>query len=152
MDHQRHLAESILALEKAMGADAAAAQKEVLAIVTDAIGRLKASVDTLLAIQREVIEIAEAFVASAPEELRIDLMRDTAADIGDQLSILIDNAVFGLGLVLVLLFVFLSPSAAVWVSAGIPVAMAAGLGLMWLTGQSLNMISMFALLICVPSR
>ncbi|MCP1169366.1 efflux RND transporter permease subunit [Limimaricola litoreus] len=102
-----------------------------------------------LAIQREVIEIGEAFVAKAPEELQIDLMRNMAEGIGDQLSILIDNAFFGLGLVLVLLFVFLSPSAAVWVSAGIPVAMAAGLGLMWVTGQSLNMISMFALLICL---
>jgi multidrug efflux pump subunit AcrB len=102
-----------------------------------------------LKIQEDVIRISEAFIAKAPEDLQFDLMRNTAANIGAQLSILIDNALFGLVLVLILLFVFLSPSAAVWVSAGIPVAMAAGLGLMWVTGQSLNMISMFALLICL---
>jgi glutamine synthetase len=65
MEHQRQLAESILALEKAMGEGAAAAQKEVLQVVTDAIGRLKASVDSLLAIQQEVEPMVDDLAAQA---------------------------------------------------------------------------------------
>ncbi|WPY94376.1 efflux RND transporter permease subunit [Limimaricola variabilis] len=102
-----------------------------------------------LKIRAAALEVAEAFVASRSEGIRIVPMRDNAAQIADRLTVLADNALFGLVLVLVLLFVFLSPSAAVWVAGGIPVALAAGLGVLWLTGQSLNMISIFALMICL---
>lgn len=102
-----------------------------------------------LEIQDNAMAVAQAFVDRLPEDLSITLIRNQAKDIEARLAILIDNAAFGLILVLIILLVFLSPSAAVWVAAGIPIATAAGMGLMWLTGQSLNMISMFALLICL---
>ena len=92
MDHQRHLAESILALEKAMGADAAAAQKEVLAIVTDAIGRLKASVDTLLAIQREVEPMEDDLAAQAAAyRERILPAMEAVREAADLLERLVDD-------------------------------------------------------------
>ena len=92
MDHQRHLAESILALEKAMGADAAAAQKEVLAIVTDAIGRLKGSVDTLLAIQREVEPMEDDLAAQAAAyRERILPAMEAVREAADLLERLVDD-------------------------------------------------------------
>ncbi|SDE79033.1 efflux RND transporter permease subunit [Limimaricola pyoseonensis] len=102
-----------------------------------------------LKIREAALDTARAFAARQSEPLEVAPMRDNASRIADRLAILADNAAFGLLLVLALLFVFLSPSAAIWVAGGIPVALAAGLGLLWLTGQSLNMISIFALLICL---
>ena len=54
-----------------------------------------------------------------------------------------------LALVLVFLFLFLSARTAFWVAIGIPAAMAATLGLMFVFGMTLNMISLFALIICL---
>ena len=51
----------------------------------------------------------------------------------------------GLILVAVTLFVFLNSRAAIWVVVGIPVAFAATFCLMWLTGQTVNMVSAFAM-------
>ena len=46
----------------------------------------------------------------------------------------------------IVLFIFLNGRVAFWVTAGIPVAIAATLGVMLLIGQSINMVSLFALL------
>ncbi|QPM92246.1 efflux RND transporter permease subunit [Pseudooceanicola algae] len=102
-----------------------------------------------LKIQKQVKQVTADFLATAPEGLRVDLIRNAAAQIGARLEILVDNGLFGLLLVLGLLYLFLSPSAAIWVAVGIPVSLAAGIGLMWVTGQSLNMISLFALILCL---
>lgn len=63
-----------------------------------------------------------------------------------RLGILITNGLQGLVLVLVALFVFLNARVAFWTAAGIPVALLATLFIMWLSGQSINMVSMFALI------
>ncbi|MEO1280686.1 MAG: efflux RND transporter permease subunit [Pseudomonadota bacterium] len=63
-----------------------------------------------------------------------------------RLGILLDNGLQGLVLVLAMLFIFLNARIAFWVAAGIPVAIFAALAMMFLTGQSINMISMFALI------
>ena len=53
----------------------------------------------------------------------------------------------GLGLVLVLLFLFLNARTAFWVAVGIPVSMLTAVALMYAFGLTLNMISLFALII-----
>ena len=63
-----------------------------------------------------------------------------------RLGILIENGLQGLTIVLLLLFLFLNARVAFWVAAGIPVALLAALGVMYITGQSINMVSMFALI------
>lgn len=100
-------------------------------------------------IARLVEQTAAQFLETAPEGTEVTLIRARAAEVEERLSLLIDNAELGLILVLALLFLFLSPGAALWVAAGIPVALAAGLALMWLTGQTLNMISIYALILCL---
>lgn len=64
----------------------------------------------------------------------------------DRISLLVENGLTGLILVVAILFLFLNVRIAFWVAAGIPVAMMATLGIMWLMGESINMISMFALI------
>ena len=65
----------------------------------------------------------------------------------DRIGLLVRNGAQGLALVLVILFIFLSGRIAFWVAAGIPVSMLASLAVMYFTGQSINMVSLFALIL-----
>jgi multidrug efflux pump subunit AcrB len=66
--------------------------------------------------------------------------------IWDRISLLLRNGAGGLVLVLMVLFTFLSGRLAFWVAIGIPTALFATMGVMLVSGQSINMISLFALI------
>ena len=74
-------------------------------------------------------------------------MNTLAEAISGRLNILLDNGLVGLGLVVLLLFLFLNARTAFWVAAGIPAAMFAAIAMMYLAGVTINMISLFALII-----
>lgn len=97
--------------------------------------------------QATVSEAAAEMQPSLPQGVTIELVRTRAEQISDRLVLLIDNGLTGLGLVLILLFLFLNARIAFWVAAGIPVAMIAALAGMHMLGLTLNMISLFALII-----
>lgn len=102
-----------------------------------------------ISIQRAVERITAEYQQSMPEGVVVQLTRTRSQSIIDRMNILVENGLFGLGLVLAFLFLFLSSRTAFWVAAGIPVAMAATIGLMYMSGLTLNMISVFALIICL---
>lgn len=77
------------------------------------------------------------------EVLKYDVRADA---VKGRITLLLENGLSGLVLVVSILFLFLNARIALWVAAGIPVAMMATLGIMWLLGQSINMISLFALI------
>ncbi|MEL7125651.1 MAG: efflux RND transporter permease subunit [Pseudomonadota bacterium] len=100
-----------------------------------------------IAIQGQVEEVAQALEATLPPGVTVELIRTRAESITARLNILIDNAVVGLGLVIALLFLFLNARTAFWVAAGIPVALFAAIAFMYLAGLTLNMVSLFGLII-----
>ncbi len=100
-----------------------------------------------IAIHETVGEVAAELQATLPEGVTVNLIRERASRISERLNILLDNGAMGLGLVLALLFLFLNARVAFWVAAGIPVAMSAAIGLMYLGGLTINMVSLFALII-----
>ena len=100
-------------------------------------------------IQRNVESIAEEYGQSLPKGVKIELSKTRADLISNRLEILLSNGLQGLGLVLILLFVFLSARTAFWVAAGIPAALLAAIALMYVSGLTFNMISLFALIICL---
>ncbi len=97
--------------------------------------------------QAVVEEVAAEMELSLPDGVRIDLIRTLAESITGRLNILLDNGLMGLGLVVALLFLFLNARTAFWVAAGIPVAMFAAISIMYFAGLTINMISLFALII-----
>ncbi|MEO1549749.1 MAG: efflux RND transporter permease subunit [Pseudomonadota bacterium] len=102
-----------------------------------------------ISMQTSVEEVAAALEAELPAGVKIELIRTRAEAITGRLNILYENGLIGLGLVLILLFLFLSARTAFWVAAGIPAAMFAALALMYISGLTINMISLFALIICL---
>lgn len=63
-----------------------------------------------------------------------------------RLMLLVRNGLGGLVLVVLVLFIFLNARVAFWVAVGIPVALLATIGFMNLFGESINMISLFGLI------
>ena len=100
-----------------------------------------------IGIQRTVEDVAAKLEATLPPDVSIDLIRTRAEAITGRLDILLENGLMGLGLVVALLFLFLNARTAFWVAAGIPVAMLAAVALMFAWGLTINMISLFALII-----
>ena len=98
-------------------------------------------------IQERTQEVADVFAQTLPNGVSIDLIRTRAELITGRLNILLENGLMGLGLVVCLLFLFLNARIAIWVAAGIPVAMMAAIALMYAAGLTINMISLFALII-----
>lgn len=81
-----------------------------------------------------------------PPGLKLNYYDVQAGFIQDRINLLLRNGAGGLVLVLGVLFLFLSSRLAFWVAAGIPVAMMATMGAMLFSGQTINMISLFALI------
>jgi multidrug efflux pump subunit AcrB len=100
-----------------------------------------------IGIQQSVQDVADEMQLLLPEGVSIDLIRTRAEAISARLDILLDNGLMGLGLVVLLLFLFLNARTAFWVAAGIPVAMLGAIAIMYIGGITINMISLFALII-----
>ncbi|MFA3917210.1 efflux RND transporter permease subunit [Ruegeria hyattellae] len=98
-------------------------------------------------VQRLVEEVAAEMQASLPQGVTVELIRTRAEAITGRLNILVDNGLVGLGLVVCLLFLFLNARIAFWVAAGIPAAMFAAIALMYIGGLTINMVSLFGLII-----
>ena len=98
-------------------------------------------------IQRQVEDVARDLALTLPTGVSVDLIRTRAEAITGRLNILMDNGLMGLGLVVILLFLFLNARTAFWVAAGIPVSMTAAIAMMYAFGLTINMISLFALII-----
>jgi multidrug efflux pump subunit AcrB len=78
---------------------------------------------------------------------------EVAADaLSARIWLLVKNGLGGLLVVVAILFVFLNARIAFWVAAGIPVAMLATIGFMYVSGQTINMISLFSLIMMLGSH
>lgn len=75
---------------------------------------------------------------------------DIQADlIRSRIDLLLKNGLSGLVLVVGVLFVFLNAPVAFWVAAGIPVALLATMLVMLLSGQTINMVSLFGMIMAL---
>ena len=81
--------------------------------------------------------------------IKIETYNTAAELIQERISLLVKNGLSGLCIVLAVLFLFLSRNTAIWVALGIPIAFLATFAVMLVTGQSINMISLFGLIMAL---
>lgn len=81
-----------------------------------------------------------------PPNIELHTYEVSADALSARILLLVKNGLGGLVLVVATLFIFLNFRIAFWVAAGIPIAMMATLALMYMSGQTINMISLFALI------
>lgn len=93
----------------------------------------------------EIKGIIENFKKSAGPKLRVSLIQDLSYYIKRRLNVLKSNGIFGFILVVTVLFVFLTPRAATFTALGLPIAFFATFSVMNYLGMSINMMTMFGL-------
>ena len=69
--------------------------------------------------------------------------------IKERIQLLLKNGAGGLLLVVLILFLFLNGRVAFWVAVGIPISFMATLGVLYLIGGSINMVSLFGLIMAL---
>lgn len=92
-------------------------------------------------------EWLQATRPTLPSTIHIKVFDETWQLIRDRINLLVDNGLQGFILVMVLLYLFLPGRVALWVAMGIPTAYLAALALLWGFGGTINMISLFGLLL-----
>ena len=84
-----------------------------------------------------------------PPTIKLKVYDETWQLLEDRISLLVNNGLSGLVVVIALLYLFLPGRVAAWVAIGIPTAFMAALAVLWLLGGSINMMSLFALIMAL---
>lgn len=87
--------------------------------------------------------------ANLPPSIKLVVFDEQWSLINDRIGVLLKNGLGGLLLVVLILFLFLSARVAFWVTVGIPVSFMATLAVLYLIGGSINMLSLFALIMAL---
>jgi len=98
----------------------------------------------------KIVKIVDGFIAEKkkilPSNIHIAKFMDHARMVRDRLHILVSNGIIGLFLVFMSLWLFLDMRLSFWVAMGIPISLSGALAVMALCGASINMISMFGMI------
>lgn len=107
----------------------------------------KESGDTITLVEQiqQIVDDARPKIEQAG--LQVSLVNDLSFYVKRRLDILMNNSWIGLVLVVLSLFFFLSRTIAIWTAVGLPVAICFALWLMGIFGITINLISMFGLII-----
>ncbi|MBN1942445.1 MAG: efflux RND transporter permease subunit [Phycisphaerae bacterium] len=105
--------------------------------------------EDVLDISKAVHEYIQRKQAELPEGIHLGVWSDLAKLVDDRLEMLIRNGIQGLILVALVLWLFLGLRLSFWVALGIPVSILGTMMVMYLTGTTLNMMSMFALIMAL---
>ncbi len=84
-----------------------------------------------------------------PDSVKLHVYNQSWQLIEERIGLLLKNGLGGLLLVIAILFLFLNGRIAFWVTVGIPVSFLTTLIILYLSGGSINMISLFGLIMAV---
>lgn len=109
--------------------------------------RKKESSDVIDASDKVMAVIEEYRTALKEEDITIQVMWQLADETRNRLKIVQTNALIGLALVLIILFIFMSQKNAFWTAAGIPFSIAVAMVLLKQFGLSINSISLLGIIV-----
>lgn len=84
-----------------------------------------------------------------PPTIALDVYYERWQHLEERIDLLLKNGLSGLLLVIIVLFVFLNRRIAFWVTAGIPISIFAAMAVLFVAGGSINMISLFAIIMAL---
>ena len=98
-----------------------------------------------------IVEAVKDYIAtkSVPKGYTLEAWGDVSLDVRDRIELLSRNGLQGLILVFIVLAVFLELRLAFWVAMGIPISILGAGFVLLITGQTLNMLTMFAFLMAL---
>jgi len=100
-----------------------------------------------------VVDALRGFIAeaqrAAPPGVELSLAQDVSSIVRDRLTMLVENGVQGLLLVVLAMWLFFGLRFSFWVALGLPVSFLGAIFVMAATGHSMNMITMTGLLMAI---
>nr|WP_243750570.1 efflux RND transporter permease subunit [Thiomicrorhabdus marina] len=84
-----------------------------------------------------------------PQGVKFEVYDETWSLVNQRIMLLVNNGVGGLILVVLILYIFMHGRVAFWVAVGIPVSFMATLMILYLAGGSINMVSLFGLIMAL---
>ncbi|SCY72463.1 efflux RND transporter permease subunit [Desulfoluna spongiiphila] len=106
----------------------------------------KTEQEDAITIADKVMRYVEKKNQTLPPGARLSILSDNTTEIRTNIGILQKNGLMGLALVFVVLWLFLDTRLAFWAGMGIPISLAGGLAILWLTGYTINTVSLFGLI------
>lgn len=103
----------------------------------------------ILELAKRVHEWGKTFEQQLPQGVTMTFYFEAWKLVQERISTLFWNGITGLLLVVMTLYFFLNARVAWWVTMGIPVSFLATLGFVWLLGGTINMISLFGLILAL---
>ncbi len=102
--------------------------------------------DDAIDVANKLYRWAEDVKPALPAGVEIEFFDEEWRLVDERIDLMVSNALSGLLLVLVALFIFLNARVAAWVAIGIPVSVLAALVALYALGGSINMIALFAMI------
>lgn len=101
----------------------------------------------------EVVSAVKRYVEDArhrmPAGVAIDVWRDESVPLESRRDVMLDNGLYGLVLVLIVLGLFLPPRLTFWVSMGIPLSFLGALAVLPIFDSSINVMSLVAFIVAL---
>jgi len=104
--------------------------------------------DTLVS-SKILFDWLEEVEPALPKGMRLQVYDETWSLVNQRIMLLVNNGIGGLILVVLILYLFMNGRVAFWVAVGIPVSFAATLMIVYLVGGSINMVSLFGLIMAL---
>jgi len=99
-----------------------------------------------LAISKAMTRFVQKKQLELPPGANLKILYDNTDMLRDRINLLVKNGAIGLCLVFILLWLFMDIRLSFWAGMGIPVSIAGALMIIWAMGETLNMISLFGLI------
>lgn len=107
----------------------------------------KTKEEDALAISKAVAKYVAEKSQTLPPGATIKVLWDATDMLSARINLLIKNGLIGLMVVFILLWMFLNARLSFWSGMGIPISIAGALALIWAMGGTINMISLFGLIL-----
>ena len=98
-------------------------------------------------------EVTNQWIAETQQQLpsgtQLIVLNERWQYLNDRINLLLENGLTGLLFVVIILYLFLNQRVAFWVTLGIPVSFLATLAILWMIGGTINMISLFGMIMAL---
>ncbi len=106
----------------------------------------KTSEEDALEISEQISKYVRNKQMQLPDGANLKVLYDNTEMLRARIDLLVKNGIIGMIVVLLLLWAFLNARLSFWAGMGIPVSIAGALAVLWVVGGTINMISLFGLI------
>jgi multidrug efflux pump subunit AcrB len=106
----------------------------------------KTQEEDALAISKAMHTFVDSYRPRLPEGANMAILYESTDMLRARIDLLVENGIIGLIIVFILLWLFLNTRLSLWAGMGIPISIAGALMILWAMGETINMISLFGLI------